>query len=151
MSDSFRQAAGRKVVSRASARDLGAVNHLLVDAEQRRIAAVVVGRGRSAQVVDWAHVSGFGRDAVMVSDEAALRSPVDDRERAAADGKLELVGRRALTERGNELGVLDDVTFAPGTGTLETLQIGDRQVPARSLLGSGSYAVILDAGQELSP
>jgi uncharacterized protein YrrD len=151
MSDSFRQAAGRKVISRASARDLGAVNHLLVDAAQRRIAAVVVGRGRNAQLVDWAHMSGFGPDAVMVSDEGALRSPLDDRERAAADGKLELVGRRALTERGNELGMLDDVTFDPGTGALEMLRIGDREIPARSLLGSGPYAVILDANQEISP
>ena len=151
MSDSFRRAIGRKVISRASARDLGAVDHLLVDADQRRIAGVIVGRGRKAQVVDWAQVSGFGPDAVMVSDEKALRPPLDDWEQAAADGKLELVGRRALTERGNELGTLDDVTFDPGTGVVEMLQIGDREIPAGSLLGSGSYAVVLDASQEPAP
>jgi sporulation protein YlmC with PRC-barrel domain len=151
MSDSFRNANGRKVVSRASARDLGAVSHLLVDADQRRIAAVVVGRGKKARLVDWAEVSGFGPDAVMVGDEGALRSPVDDRERAGADGKLDLVGKRALTKRGNELGTLDDVTFDPATGAVEMLRIGDREVPAGSLLGSGSYAVVLDAGQEPAP
>ena len=151
MSDSFRRATGRKVISRASARDLGAVNHLLVDAEQRRIAAVIVGRGRHAQLVDWAQLSGFGPDAVMVSDEGALRPPLDDRERAAADGKLDLVGRRALTERGNELGTLEDVTFDPETGVVETLRIGDREIPAGSLLGSGRYAVVLEASQEPSP
>ena len=150
MTDSFREATGRKVISRASARDLGSVGHLLVDAERRLIAAVIVGRGRKAQLVDWAHVSGFGRDAVMVSDEGALRSPLDDRERAAADGKLELIGRRALTETGNELGTLDDVTFDPVTGVVETFQIGDREIPAGALLGSGRYAVVLDASQEPS-
>ena len=148
MSDSFRQANERKVVSRASARDLGAVSHLLVDARRRRIAAVVVGRGRRARLVEWEQLSSFGPDAVMVADEASLRSPGDDRERAGVDGKLELVGKRALTERGNDLGTIDDVTFDAGTGVLEMLQIGDREIPSGALLGSGSYAVVLDVSTE---
>jgi sporulation protein YlmC with PRC-barrel domain len=84
----------------------------------------------------------------MVVDEGALRPPADDRERSAADGKLELVGRRALSERGNELGTIDDVTFDADTGALVDLVIGERSVPAGSLLGSGSYAVVLDKSQE---
>jgi uncharacterized protein YrrD len=148
MNDSFRQSAGRKVVSRASAKELGAVRHLLVDAKQPRIAAVVIGRGKKAQVIEWARLSGFGPDAVMVVDESALRPPGDDRERSAADGKLELVGRRALSERGNELGTIDDVTFDADTGALVDLFIGGRSVPAASLLGSGSYAVVLAEVQE---
>ena len=137
MTDSFRHAAGRKVISRASARALGVVDHLLVDAEQRRIAAVIVGRGNKAQLVDWADLSGFGPDAVMVGDEGALRPPLDDRERAAADGKLGLVGKRVLTERGNELGTLDDVTFDPETGFVEMLRIGDRDIPAGPCSAAG--------------
>jgi len=127
------------------------VSHLLVDAQQRRIDAVVVGRGKKAQLVDWAQLSGFGPDAVMVVDEGVLRPPADDRERAAAEGKLELVGKRALSEGGNELGELDDVTFDADSGVLEELLIGVRRVPAGSLLGSGSYAAILDQSQEPSP
>ena len=151
MTDSFRHAIGRKVVSRASARDLGVVDHLLVLADQRRITAVIVGRGHKARLVDWAALSGFGPDAVMVADEGALRPAADDRERAAADGKLGLVGKRVLTDRGNELGTLDDVTFDPGTGFVEMLRIGSREIPAGSLLGSGRYAVVLEAGQEPAP
>jgi uncharacterized protein YrrD len=114
-----------------------------VDAQQRRIAAVIIGRSRKAQLVDWAQLSGFGPNAVMVVDEGALRPPADDRERAAAEGKLELVGKRALSERGNELGQIDDVTFDATSGLIEELVIGDRRVPAGSLLGSGSYAAVL--------
>ena len=87
----------------------------------------------------------------MVGDEGALRPPSDDRERAAAAGKLELVGKRALSEQGNELGELDDVTFDAGTGVLEDLLIGTRRVAAGSVLGSGSYAVVLGDGQDHSP
>lgn len=144
MNDSFRLATGRKVMSRASASDLGAVAHLLVDIGQHRIAAVVIGRGRKAQIVDWSGVSGFGPDAVMVGSDDALRAPADDRERAAADGKLDLLGQRVLTERGNELGTVADVTFDPHTGVLSAIRVGDRELPAGSLLGNGSYAAVVD-------
>ena len=148
MNESFRGSSGRKVLSRASANEVGSVSHLLIDAEQRRVAAVVIGRGKKAQLVDWAKLSGFGPDAIMVVDEGALRPPANDRERAAAEGNLELVGKRALSERGNELGKIDDVTFDATTGVLEELLIGDRRLPAGSLLGSGSYAAVVDANQE---
>ena len=150
MSESFRQSVGRKVVSRASAKELGAVNHLLIDAQQREVAAIVIGRGKKARLVEWAQLSGFGPDAVMVVDEGALRPPVDGRERDGADGKLELVGRRALSERGNELGTIDDVTFDADTGALEELRIGDRRIGAGALLGCGSYAAVLESGEALS-
>jgi sporulation protein YlmC with PRC-barrel domain len=150
VSESFRGSSGRKVMSRASADELGSVGHLLVDAQQRRVAAVVIG-SKKGQLVDWAQLSGFGPDAVMVVDEDALRPPADDRERAATEGSLDLVGKRALSERGNELGQIDDVTFDADTGALEDLLIGDRRVPAGSLLGSGSYAAVLDESQEPSP
>jgi sporulation protein YlmC with PRC-barrel domain len=87
----------------------------------------------------------------MVVNEGALRPPADDRERAAAEGKLELVGKRALSERGNELGEVDDVTFDAESGVLEELVIGARRVPAGSLLGIGSYAAVLDQREEPSP
>jgi sporulation protein YlmC with PRC-barrel domain len=150
VSESFRGSSGRKVMSRASANEVGSVGHLLVDAQQRRVAAIVIGHGKKAQLVDWAQLSGFGPDAIMVVDEAALRPPADDRERAAVEGSLELVGKRALSERGNELGQIDDVTFDAATGALEDLLIGDRRVPAGSLLGNGSYAAVLDESQESS-
>jgi uncharacterized protein YrrD len=120
----------------------------VLDAHQRQVVAVIIGRGKKAQVVEWAHLSGFGPDAVMVGDEGSLRAPADDRERAAADGELEAVGKRTLTETGNELGELDDVTFDSDTGAIETLLIGDREIPAAALLGSGSYAVVVDASQD---
>ena len=118
---------------------------------ERRIGAVVVGRGRKAQLVDWVHLSGFGPDAVMVHDEGPCARRMTTGARRAPTASWSCVGRRALSEHGNELGTLDDVTFDPATGTIEMLRIGDREIPAGSLLGSGSYAVVLDASQEPAP
>jgi uncharacterized protein YrrD len=109
---------------------------------------VILGKGRKASLVDWSQLTGFGTDAVMVSEERALRPPADRREEAAADGKLELLGRRTLTESGNELGTIDDITFDPATGVVTVLFVGQRQVPADAVLGSGSYAVVVAASQD---
>lgn len=145
MSDRFAAASGRKVVSRASAEELGKLAHVVVDVQHRQVASLVVGKGRKALLVAWENVSGFGPDAVMLADESALYEPRDDDEQAAADGKLELVGKRALSDMGNDLGVVSDVVFDPATGAVETIVLADREEPSASLLGAGSFAVIIRA------
>lgn len=148
MSESFRQALGRKVVSRATAHHLGSVSHLLVTVDCRQVAGVILGKGKKATLADWSQVSGFGTDAVMVNDESALRAPADDREQAAVNGRLELLGRRMVTESGNELGIVGDVSFDPVSGSVEYLTVADHQIPADTVLGSGSYAVVVAASQD---
>lgn len=143
MSDQFAAASGRKVVSRASAEELGKVAHIVVDVKRGRVASIVVSKGRKDHLVAWEDVSGFGPDAVMVTDERALLEPRDDREGAAASGKLELIGKRALSDMGNDLGPVTDITFDPETGALETVVLGDREEPATSLLGAGSFAAVI--------
>jgi sporulation protein YlmC with PRC-barrel domain len=145
MSDRFTAAQGRKAISRASAEELGSVSRLVVDSKNRRIALVVIGKRRKARVVKWEDLSGFGADAVMVGQDEALHEPQDDREQAAAKGDLELLGRRVLNDLGNELGTINDIVFDPDSGALESLIIGDGEQPAGSLLGAGSYAVVLRA------
>jgi sporulation protein YlmC with PRC-barrel domain len=143
MSERFTAVPGRKIVSRSSAEELGNLEHIVIDVKRRQVASLVTGKGRKALVIDWDQVSGFGPDAVMVADESALHPPSGDREQAAASGKLELAGKRALSDMGNDLGTVTDVVFDPGTGALETLVLGDRETPAASLLAVGSFAVIV--------
>jgi len=151
MSESYRLAMGRRIVSRTSAEDLGPLTHLLIDLPGARVVAVGLGTGKKARLIDWSGLSGFGPDAIMVADEDAIRGPVHERERDALDGKLDPIGRRILTELGSELGIIVDVTFDPDTGIVEQLQMADRSIPAASSLGSGTYAVVVDAAQEPAP
>jgi sporulation protein YlmC with PRC-barrel domain len=143
MSDRFAAASGRKVVSRTSAEELGNLAHVVIDVKRRQVASLVVGKGRKALLIDWEQVSGFGPDASWSPTRASKYLPRDDRERAAADGKLELVGKRALSDMGNDLGTVTDVQFDPVTGGIESLVLGDREEPAASLLGAGSFAAIV--------
>jgi sporulation protein YlmC with PRC-barrel domain len=145
MSESFTAAVGRKVVSRASAAEVGSLSRLVVDVATRQVTTLVVGKGRKGRLVEWTALSGFGPDAVMVADEASLREPTDENDKAAVAGTFELIGKRALTDLGTELGAVDDVLFDPHTGALEQLLVGSHRYPASTLLGNGSYAVVLDS------
>lgn len=147
MIDTFRQVVGRKIVSAASAERLGSVGHLVLDPSLRRVGSIAVGRGRKAAIVEWRALRGFGPDAVMVAADDALRPPADDRERHSAS-KLDPVGKRILSAHGNELGVVDDVTFDTETGAVQALVAGLREIPASALLGCGSYAVVVEAVAE---
>ncbi len=151
MTERFAAAAGRKVISRASAEELGRLTHVVVDVGRRRVSSVIVGKGRKARLVDWERLSGFGPDAVVVDGEDALREPADETERAAAGGDLDLIGKLALSERGNAAGTIDDVVFDPATGELLTVVVGAHERPAAELLGAGSYAVVLGAAIEGPP
>ncbi len=150
MSERFAAALGRKVISRASAEELGTLAHFVIDVKRRTVASLVVGKGRKATLIAWEQVSGFGPDAVMVADENAPQPPRDDREHDAASGKLELIGNRALSDTGNDLGTITDVVFDPETGAIESIMMCDREEPAASLLGAGSFAVILRESTELA-
>src|SRR5271165_7109967 len=98
MSDSFTAVSGRKVISQGSAEELGKVAHVVVDVKRHTVASLIVGTGRKALILDWDQIGGLGPDAVMIGDESALHEPRDGVEKAAADGKLELIGKRALND-----------------------------------------------------
>jgi uncharacterized protein YrrD len=143
VTESFAAAKDRKVVSRATAESLGAVSHMMIDKARRRVVAIVIHEKRQRYIVDWKNVTGFGSDAVIIKSEDSLREPANDQEQAAVDGKLELIGKRTLSESGTEQGSIVDVEFDPDTGKLDALLIAEDRLPATDLLGVGSYAAVL--------
>jgi sporulation protein YlmC with PRC-barrel domain len=145
MSERFTAVSGRTVISRTSAEELGKLAHIVIDVKRGQVASLVVGKGRKVLLIAWEQVSGFGPDAIMIADETALQEPRDDREQSAADGKLELLGKHALSDTGNDLGTIADVVFDSDTGAIESILVDDREEPAASLLGAGSFAVIVRA------
>jgi uncharacterized protein YrrD len=126
------------VLSRATAEKIGEVGQFVVDGPGRRVAAIVVGKGRKARVVDWDAIAGFGPDAVMVESEQRLREPHD------GETKLDWLGRRVLNDRGFELGPVEDVEFDAESGALQQVRVkGGAVAGADQVLGAGSYAVVV--------
>jgi sporulation protein YlmC with PRC-barrel domain len=144
----FTETTQRKVVDVESAHQVAEVAGLVVDAREKRVALVrvrevAVGDG---SLVDWDALRAFGRDAVTVETAAAIHVPRDEREERAARGELDLPHRRVLTERGHELGCVQDVEFDPTTGEVVAMYTQSARVAGARLLGIGAYAVTVRDG-----
>jgi sporulation protein YlmC with PRC-barrel domain len=136
------QAQGLPVVARESARELGTIRSLVVDARGRRISCVEI-RGDKVGLVDWDGIVGFGPDALVIESAEQLRSARDDAEEHALASAGGLAGRLVLTDGGDAAGALGDLEFDPGDGRIERLVVGGREVAGERLLTVGPYAVIV--------
>lgn len=140
----FSSATGTPVFSRASAEEVGRVQRYVLDASAQQIAAVhVAGRRSKALLASWAHVVGFGPDAVVIDDEDNLRPPDGEYESAVVAGDLDLAGRRVLTDAGSEVGVLVDVEFEESSGRIGGIETNRATIGPEALVAVGPYAVIV--------
>ena len=66
-------------------------------------------------------------------------------EEKVANGHGDLLGKRVLTDVGDDLGPVDDVEFDPTDGLIQALTLEGQQVSSDRLLGIGAYAVVVRA------
>jgi uncharacterized protein YrrD len=149
----FREAFGRKVVSRADATVLGSVDHLVPDLRRGAVSAIVLGSGKGARVLDWQHIQSFGPDAIVVSGASDLRDPTGDLEERVAAGKGALLGAMVLDDRGCRVGEVEDVTFEQVGGWISLLQLAGSPdaVPIAAVRGFGSFALMVSAAALTAP
>ena len=86
----------------------------------------------------------------MLGADVAPHEPENDREKAAASGKLTILGKRVLDDLGFADGELSDLEFDADTGAVTSLTIEDATVAPEALLGIGAYAVVIRAPAEAS-
>ena len=145
----FSYAKGHKVVASSTATTVAKVSELIVDPVTRSVVAVRLKKSENGDYLRWNDMVAFGSDAVTVTDDSSLGD--GGPEVQALSGKTHRVlGKRVLTDGGDELGKVDDVEFDPATGTLTSLLVGrggrhgeSSEVAAARLLGVGSYAVVV--------
>lgn len=138
----FTDSRGRKVLDTSSATTVGKVDALLVDPAERRVVAVKVKRKGDDDVLLWPALTSFGPDAVTVGGEDAF-SQADDRLDALASKAGRLLGKRVLTDAGNEAGTVQDVEFDPEDGRVTVLVTTEGDVDGARLRGVGSWAVVV--------
>jgi sporulation protein YlmC with PRC-barrel domain len=134
----FSECRHRPVLDTSTAEEVGRVDGFAVDAGSRRVHAVRVGKHKGGSVLRWSDVQAFGPDAVTVRSKELVRDASEP-----LDGAGDLLGRRTLTDRGFEIGTIEDVEFDASTGELQLIHLGDRAIDAQTLLGSGRYAVVV--------
>ena len=139
-----KNATGRKVVSLASAESIGKISRFVIDVPQRRISALVLRKtDKHGEILAWNDINGFGDDAVTVADVAVL-SEADGATKEFSGKDYQLVGKRALSTRGDDLGEVEDVDFDAKTGLLERIYYADGTARGDALVGIGTYAAVLD-------
>ncbi|AYV26462.1 PRC-barrel domain protein [Streptomyces sp. ADI95-16] len=138
------QATGRPVISLVSAETLATVTGYVIAPAPARIAALTLKSHGSGNLVTWNHIHAFGPDAVTVRAPDKLQDGKEAPQPLA--GHLnDPIGKRILTEAGQDLGTLEDIDFDETTGHIHRLITADREIPGEHLLGAGGYAVVIAA------
>lgn len=139
----FSDATGRPVVSATTAQRIGRVTGFVVDPATRAIAAVAMKKWWADAVLPWAQITAFGPDAVMVDSATEITKP-PAAIRALLGKDHTLMGKRALTSAGDQIGHVADVDFDPDTGFITALSVGSGNIGGVRLVGVGAYAVVID-------
>ena len=139
----FSDANKHKVVSTAPPQTVAKVTGFVVDPTTRSILAVTVKKAEEGDTLAWSDITGFGTDAVTVAS-GSLVTAADASVTALTGKEHEILGKRLLTARGDELGKVKDVEFDATTGMITAVVVDKDRHDASGLKGIGSYAVVLD-------
>ncbi|MEU3201946.1 PRC-barrel domain-containing protein [Streptomyces sp. NPDC006996] len=132
----------RPVMDTDAAQSIGKVEGLVITARPPHIAALRLKKTNGGgTLLTWQDVHAIGPDAIMARANAREGTTEDIAERAAACRSLP--GRRILSERGTEIGLLQDIDFDPESGKVLSLLTSSGTLPGQGLLGIGSYAVVV--------
>ncbi|QEU90735.1 PRC-barrel domain-containing protein [Streptomyces kanamyceticus] len=136
----FSQTLGCPVLSALDASRVGTVAGLVVDPEHAGITALrLTDVSSGGDVIPWTDVHAVGPDAVVVEAAAPARFTS-----ASSPEVHNPLGKRLLTELGDQIGTVGDIAFDPESGGIGTLHTSrGEQVPGERLLGIGSYAVVI--------
>ena len=138
----FTEATGRKIVSTSTAATVGKVSGFVVDPTVSSVVALQV-KAHSGEVLRWSDLTAFGTDAVTVSASNKITAATDDIARLSAKAH-KVIGKRVLTVHGDELGNAADVIFDEQTGRVTALALSDGNSASCSIVGIGSYAVVVE-------
>ncbi|WAX79360.1 PRC-barrel domain-containing protein [Streptomyces sp. KMM 9044] len=132
----------RPVMDTDTAQSIGQVDSLVVTPHPPHIAALRLKKTKGGgTLLTWQNVHAIGPDAIMARANARAGTTEDITEQAAACRNLP--GRRVLSERGTEIGLLQDIDFDPESGQVLGLLTSSGTLPGQGLLGIGSYAVVV--------
>jgi sporulation protein YlmC with PRC-barrel domain len=138
----FSDAKGRKVVSTEAAEQVGKIKDVVVDPATHSVVALLLKKTESGSILRWSDLTGFGADAATVGS-AALLLESDEQVDALRGKEHEVLGKRVLDTRGDELGEVKDLDIDPTTGAITSLVLERRSVPGTALVGVGSWAVVV--------
>ena len=145
------EARNRPVVDTSTAETVGRVSGFLIEAEAARITGLRIDGDGSGMILPWDSLGAFGPDAITIAGAEAVREPAGSTEQRRSDPDLDPIGKPAIEESGNGLGIVSDIDFDPNTGAMRAVITDMYELPADKLVGLGSYAMIFGDVRGLTP
>ena len=141
----FSEAIGQRVVSTGNAETVGHVGSLVIDPAVGKVVALSLKKTPgSGDLLPWKDITAFGVDAVTVANDQLIVQ--EEGQYAELNSKAHVIlKKRILDTAGLQLGTVRDVDFDPNDGTILGLLTDDQPVDGHSLIGIGSYAVMVRA------
>ncbi len=139
----FSEASGQKVVSTGNASTVGHVDSFVIDPSVHKVVALSLKKTPgTGTMLPWADVTAFGVDAVTVSGDHLIVDEAGDF--AELNGKHhDILKKKILTSTGQQVGTVRDIDFDPADGAILGILTDDQPIDGSTLLGVGSYAVVV--------
>lgn len=138
----FSETTLRRVFANTTATTVGQVDELIVDPQGRAVAALRLSGARNGDILHWADITSIGPDAVTVACPEAVRD-AEGHTAELLSGDYQIMGKRLLTEAGDDIGRVMDVDFDPRSGSIRELVTTGGRIDGRRLVGCGSYAAVV--------
>lgn len=139
----FSEASSHKVVSTGNAATVGHINSFVIDPSVHKVVALSLKKTPGdGTILPWTDITAFGVDAVTVADEHLIVN--EQGTFAELNSKHHsILKKRILTSAGLQIGTVRDVDFDPADGTILGILTDDQPIDGSTLLGIGSYAVVV--------
>ncbi|MGA8942396.1 MAG: PRC-barrel domain-containing protein [Thermoactinomyces sp.] len=118
---------GLSIIHLQTGKKLGTVCDLLFD-ERQKLRGIVLEEGglfKRQKFIPMSDVVSIGKDAVVVDNEQPAPNPQNNKWIGLYTGQKRLKGRTILTDKGYEVGFVENVYFLEEVGTLIGYELSD--------------------------
>ncbi len=140
----FSEAKNHRVMSVGDATTVGRVRRFGVDPATASIAGLKLRKTPGeGDTLAWSDLEAFGRDAVTIGSADRITRASGHLERLLAKDHA-VLGKRVLSVAGVDLGAVQDVDFDMASGAVLTVITDRHEIPGTSIVGLGTYALVVD-------
>ena len=123
---SGRELVGKPIYALDRGEEIGEVENLIFDPDQRRVVGFVLEEGglfRSPQVIPFENIESIGPDAIVLKRGAPLEMPPEEVDANRLKEGFNLTGRKVVSERGHDIGTVYDLDIDELTGRVIGIEV----------------------------
>lgn len=150
------EAVGLKVLVFRDNTEIGTVKDIVYSPKQNKVIAFLIDEGEvlsEAKVIPIKEIKLLNKDGVFVKS-AKSSKPASEFIKPLSDDKNNdsiLRGARVINDKGEELGLENDLLFDPKKGTVEKFELLSQnkksQIPVKKVIGSSESTTIIKQGK----